>query len=119
MTAIRTVQARVQKSAKLLDLELPGWHKLIDVAKLDMGNNQCIVGQLRNYESGHPVRNAVSHLFDMDNQRGFHLDWDNRIMAHEAKGITRHDFLGQLWKHQIAKRIRCDERKAIDAMFRC
>lgn len=42
-----TITARVQRGAKLLDKELPGWHTRINLHNLDLNNcEQCILGQL-------------------------------------------------------------------------
>lgn len=114
----RAIQERVRKSALLLDDELPGWHKLINLYTLEMAYGHfCIVGQLR--RAGHLELN----LNDMDSKRAFYLSYkdvnNQGVKIAEGNYIDRMDYLTQLWKFQIKKRLRCDEKKAIDAMYRC
>lgn len=110
MLSIRTFQARVQKSAKLLDSERINWHQQINLNNLYMGSSSdCIVGQL----------GMSIILDDMDNKRAFYISYDNRPKEFENLAVDCMDFLTRLWKYQIKKRLRCDERKKIDAMYRC
>lgn len=117
MLSVRTIQERVRKSAILLDSEKPNWYRLIDLDNLYMGaGSLCVVGQIKRNTM---TNVGIEHLDDMDQQRGFYLGYDYRPREHEGKQIDRMDYLTQLWKNQIQKRLRCDEKKAIDAMYRC
>lgn len=119
MLKLRVLQARVQNSAKLLDSEVPGWHTQINLNKLNMNDwSNCVCGQLK-----------LGDAMAGNESRGFYLEFteklDNYGQSDKMKknGFINEDsnmrVLRRLWTFQIKKRLRCDERKAIDAIFRC
>lgn len=118
--SLRTLQSKVQKSAKILDVDFPGWHNKIDLAKFTIGStDNCIVGQLdkrhyANQEIFDKARGVTGEhtTLDLSFERGFWIPGSVDI-----KATTKQ--LENMWRFQIAKRKRCDEKKKIDAMFRC
>lgn len=123
---LRQVQKLVHDSAKLLDSEVNDWHKIVKVEKLSMQDAKlCIVGQLKS-------AGRYAGAYDMDSNRGFWLSDHKFTIASPGKldkwncetDIVKETqdngkVLNRLWTFQIAKRLRCDERKAIDKMYRC
>lgn len=100
------VEANVAESARLLDVEHPGWHEKIYVGLLDMDYEKlCIAGQLK-LVGENPDRgvygcciNKIAYSFT----RGFYIPNDYTIENYSEK--ESHDFLGRLWKEEIAKRL--------------
>lgn len=120
--SLRTAQAIVNRSAKLLDVEVPQWHKKINVEDLRMGDETyCICGQLGIAcrenpdfvipENKRKYRKTINEMaFSIT--RGFYVPLD-------IGGNTKwFDIVGRLWKYQINKRLRNDNNREIDAMFR-
>lgn len=102
MTALRTYQERVRKSALRLDKEIPNWERKVSIAGLNMlftGSNDtgCICGQL----------GIADGVRQYDKAQGF-----------DAVGIvgakSGYDVLKRLWIHQIRLRRKADyiSRKA-------
>lgn len=121
--SLRTAQAIVNRSAKLLDNEVPQWHKKINLDTFHMGDeSSCICGQLGITERANPdfaipdskrkYRKTIDELA-YSVTRGFYVPLN---IGGSPKWF---DIIGRLWEYQINKRLRCDEKKAIDAMYRC
>lgn len=122
--AMRTIQGIIQRSAAKLDKEIPGWYKRIDVDKLNLGSDErCICGQLGINLLPNPDKKIP------ENKRIWPVAFCDELAYSVTRGFFKpigvtitggkSNTFEQLWRHQIAKRIRCDERKAVDAMFRC
>mgnify|MGYP003474800171 FL=1 len=122
--AMRTIQGIVQRSAAKLDNEVPGWHKRINVDTLNLGSDsRCICGQLNigllpNPDKKIPENKRIWPVAFCDElafstTRGFYIPLSVEITGGKSNTFE------QLWRYQIAKRIRCDQRKAVDAMYRC
>ena len=100
--ALRTLQVRVNKSAKELDKSQKGWEKKINLPSFDMQySSKCIAGQL-----GLPNTH--------DEKRGFFLPMYVPIM-HKGKnlgaaGVFSYKVLTRLWKHQINKRLKAKSK---------
>jgi hypothetical protein len=122
--AMRTIQGIIQRSAAKLDNEVPGWHKRINVDTLNMGSDSyCICGQLKinllpNPDKEIPENKRIWPVAAVDElaystTRGFYIPLSIEIIGKKSNTLE------QLWRYQIAKRIRCDQRKAVDAIYRC
>lgn len=122
--AMRTIQGIVQRSAAKLDKEIVGWHKRINVDTLNMGSDsRCICGQLNinlmpNPDKKIPQKKRIWQVAFADElaysvTRGFFLPIGIDVVGGKSNTLEK------LWRHQIAKRIRCDQRKAVDAIYRC
>lgn len=92
----KTLQANVNRGAKWMDKNYPGWHKKIKMTKLDMsyGCNcvagQCIPGGYDGFE------------YTFNSEHGLVLP--RAIGEFDDDGNSNWDALGEMWKVQIRKR---------------
>jgi hypothetical protein len=112
--SLRTVQVRVNKSAKRLDKKVKGWFEKISAKSLDMHMPQhCIVGQLR--RAGIVISDS-----DMDEKLAYYLNAEYPV-THKGKviverysyanGHSHSTLLTRLWTHQINKRLKAKAKK--------
>ena len=98
------MEKEVREGISWLDAKFPGWEKLIDFEKLDMGHHDsCVVGQL---ELKHRVRDALLEAFldDFPKQLGFNIPWPSgdRWDPQLEDGI--YDDLAKTWKTLLSRR---------------
>lgn len=98
LTPMRTLRARVNRGAKLLDEQNPGWARKIKRIILDMNNcGKCILGQL--YGSFWEGRLSLGLHDSCD--YGFNV----ADFSPNSGALQEFSRLGDLWHEQIRARL--------------
>ena len=90
----------VERSARQLDNEKPGWADLIDVGRFNLLHpDHCIVGQL-----GLAENQRDRDIMEMDEGRGFYLSSlkvDGKCHFHD---VVKLNFVNEVWLNEIRRR---------------
>jgi hypothetical protein len=119
VVSLRKVQCIVKASAEKLDVDMPGWHKNIDLDTFNIGSDsRCVAGQLNIATRPNPDHSmkdnkyprAFANELAYSFHRGFYIPITIDVV--NSGGKYPHILLQRLWVHQIKK------RKAVDAIYR-
>ena len=96
-----TIQARVEAGARLLDREIPGWEKLINIEGIDISyERSCILGQLHGtFDRGFQIHFGRQFSWSNKNVR---LAFEHGFMT----SIVMNEELTIAWQELIQKRLR-------------
>lgn len=104
MTSVRTLQSRVQNTAKILDKQIPGWWHVIDLESFDItSGHHCIVAQLVNWLGGN---NELLMGFNCNSEPHAFSNYDMEDIAtgKNPKRKTCTEIKQSLWKKAIKNR---------------
>lgn len=102
--SVRTIQNRVQKSAELLDKQLPGWFQMIQLNDFNVRDtNKCVVGSIREFLG--LSRSMCDYSSELN--QGFNLPikhWHSFASGRNPNSLLCGEVLQRCWEHQIKKR---------------
>lgn len=96
---------RVDRGARYLDQDQPGWHDRIDLDTLDMNNvERCVLGQLGTFYSGNLIQWRISNEATIEwlDERGFWI-LDYKV-DDDGKGVKTYRQLTVEWTRLIEQR---------------